>query len=154
MSGQAGDMGNIKAIYPMQREANMSCDKVDTSLLQDLLEETIDPLEKIFIENHLKICRQCRRELSELKLVFYDLDNKANYETEIPSELDILGEDLIDTFLGKSKSTSKKIIEMQVDNIKMTGKFIEFLPGAKQAPKALKQASKGLKKGVKRLMAR
>ncbi len=132
----------------------MSCDKVDASLLQEYLESTIDPLEKIFVENHLKICKECRRELSELKLLFYDLDDKSNYVIEIPAELETMRDDIIDSFLGKRKSPSKKIIEMQVENIKTTGKFIEFLPGAKQAPKVLKQASKGFKKGVKKLIAK
>ncbi len=132
----------------------MSCDKVDASLLQEYLESTIDPLEKIFVENHLKICNECRRELSELKLLLYDLDDKSNYVIEIPAELETMRDDIIDSFLGKRKSPSKKIIEMQVENIKTTGKFIEFLPGAKQAPKVIKQASKGLKKGVKKLIAK
>ena len=132
----------------------MSCDKVDASLLQEYLESTIDPLEKIFVENHLKICKECRRELSELKLLFYDLDDKSNYVIEMPAELETMRDDIIDSFLGKRKSPSKKIIEMQVENIKTTGKFIEFLPGAKQAPKVLKQASKGLKQGVKKLIAK
>ncbi|EPR13941.1 anti-sigma factor family protein [Ruminiclostridium papyrosolvens] len=132
----------------------MDCDKVDASLLQEYLESTIDPLEKIFVENHLKICKECRRELSELKLLLYDLDDRSNYIIEIPAELETMRDDIIDTFLGKRKSPSKRIIERQVETIKATGKFIEFLPGAKQAPKVLKQASKGLKKGVKKLIAK
>ncbi|ACL74761.1 zf-HC2 domain-containing protein [Ruminiclostridium cellulolyticum] len=132
----------------------MSCDKVDASLLQEYLESTIDPLEKIFIGNHLKICKECRRELSELKLLLYDLDDKSNYIIEYPPELETMRDDIIDSFLGKRKSPSKRIIEMQVETIKTTGKFIEFLPGSKQAPKVLKQASKGLKKGVKKLIAK
>ena len=132
----------------------MSCDKVDASLLQEYLESTIDPLEKIFVENHLKICNKFRMELSELKLLLYDLDDKSNYVIEIPAELETMRDDIIDSFLGKRKSPSKRIIEMQVETIKTTGKFIEFLPGAKQTPKVLKQASKGLKKGVKKLIAK
>ncbi|WP_024833063.1 zf-HC2 domain-containing protein [Ruminiclostridium josui] len=132
----------------------MSCDKVDASLLQDFLESTIDPLEKIFVENHLKICKECRRELSELKLLLYDLDDKSNYVIDIPTELETMRDDIIDSFLGKRKSPSKKIIEMQIETVKTTGKFIEFLPGAKQAPKILKQASKGLKRGVKKIIAK
>lgn len=127
----------------------MTCDKIDASMLQEYLENTIDPLEKIFVENHLTICKECRRELSELKLLLYDLDDKSNYVIEIPAELETMRDDIIDSFLGKRKSPSKKIIEMQVETIKTTGKFIKFLPGAKQAPKVLKQASNGLKKGVK-----
>jgi len=131
----------------------MSCEKVETSLLQDYLEKTIDPLEKIFIESHLNTCKQCRRELSELKLMFWELDNKGNYETEYPKELDTMGTDLINTFLGrKSKSSTRKVVDMQVNTLKISQKFLKYMPGAKQTPKILKKASKGLAKGVRKIL--
>jgi len=131
----------------------MSCEKVETSLLQDYLEKTIDPLEKIFIESHLNTCKQCRRELSELKLMFWELDNKGNYETEYPKELDTMGTDLIDTFLGKKlKSSTRKVVDMQVNTLKISQKFLKYMPGAKQTPKILKKASKGLAKGVRKIL--
>jgi len=133
----------------------MSCDKIDASLLQDFLEKTIDPLEKIFVESHLNTCKKCRRELSELKLMFWELDNKGNYEIEYPKELDTMGTNLIDTFLGKkSKSRTRKVVDMQVSTLRVSQKFLEYIPGAKQTPKVLKKASKGLVKGVKMLIAK
>lgn len=131
----------------------MSCDKIDASLLQDFLEKTIDPLEKIFIESHLNTCSECRRELSELKLTFWELDNKGNYEIEYPKELDTMRTNLIDTFLGKAtRSSTQKVVDMQVNTIKMSSKFLEYMPGAKQTPKILKKASKGLAKGLKNML--
>ena len=130
----------------------MSCDKIDDILLQDFLEDTMDPLEKIFIESHLKTCKECRRELSELKLMFWELGTKSNYDIEYPKELDTMETDLIDKFLGKGKSSSRKIIDVQVNNIKISGKFFKYVPGAKQTPKALKKVSKGLAKGIKKML--
>jgi hypothetical protein len=131
----------------------MSCDKVDASVLQDYLEKTIDPLEKIFVENHLNICKACRRELSELKLMFWELDNKGNYETEYPKELDTMGTNLINTFLGKrSKNSTRKVVDLQVNTLKISQKFLKYMPGAKQTPKLLKKASRGLAKGVKKML--
>lgn len=133
----------------------MSCEKVDAALLQDYLENTIDPLERIFIENHLTICKECRRELSELKLLFWDLDNKSNFEIEFPAELDDMKAGLINKVLGKGpKSSTSKIIDMQVNNLKLSGNFLNYMPGAKQTPKVIKQASKGLAKKVKTLIAK
>lgn len=127
----------------------MSCDKMDALLLQDYLEETIDPLEKIFVESHLSICKECRRELTELKLMFWDLNNKSNYELECPEELANLKTELIDNFLAEeAKISVKKVVNMQVDTIKISSKFLKYMPGAKQTPKVLKKASKGLAKGV------
>lgn len=130
----------------------MSCNKIDTTLLQDFIEETIDPLEKIFVESHLKTCKECRRELSELKLMFWELGDKGNYEIEYPKELDAMGRNLIDTFLGKEKSNTRKVINMQVNTLKMSGNFFKYVPGAKQTPQILKKASKGLAKGLKKML--
>lgn len=131
----------------------MSCDKMDDLLLQDFLEETIDPLEKIFVENHLNKCKECRREVSELKLMFWELGNKGNFEIEYPKELDTMGTHLIETFLGKkAKSSTRKVVDMQINTIKMSNKFLSYLPGAKQTPQILKKASKGLAKEVKKLL--
>lgn len=130
----------------------MSCDKMYDFLLQDYLEETIDPLEKIFVESHLNICKECRRELSELKLMFWELGNKGNYDIGYPKELDTMGKQLIDTFLGKKSKSVKKVVDLQVNTIKMSKRFMEYMPGAKQAPKMFKKASRGLAKGVKKLL--
>jgi hypothetical protein len=131
----------------------MSCSKVDSSLLQDLLDETIDPLEKIFLENHLNTCKDCRRELSELKLMYWDLGNKANYEIEYPDELDAMGELLIDAVIGEeARSNTMKIVDMQFNALKMSGKYLEYIPGANYTSQVLKKASNGLAKGVKKML--
>lgn len=131
----------------------MSCEKLESSLLQNYLEETIDPLEKIFVEGHLCTCKECRRELSELKLMFWELDCKGNYHIEYPKELETMGIDLINEFLDdKSKSTTRKVVDMQVNTMKISSKFLEYIPGAKQTPNMLKKASKGLAKGVRKMM--
>lgn len=130
----------------------MSCEKIESSLLQDMLEGTIDPLEKIFMEDHVKTCRECRRELSELKLLLWELDNKESYQNDIPVELNTLGSNMIDDFLGKPKNVARKIVDVQVHSLKMSKKFLDFVPGSKQTPKILKKASKELAKGVKKLV--
>lgn len=130
----------------------MSCKKIESSLLQNLMEGTIDPLEKIFVENHIQTCRECRREMSELKLLLWELDSKESYQIDIPVELNILGSNIIDDFLGKPKSTARKIVDVQVHSLKMSKKFLEFVPGSKQTPKILKKASKELARGVKKLV--
>lgn len=127
----------------------MGCDKIETALLQDYLEGTIDPVGKIFLEDHINSCRDCRRELSELKLMFWELNDKNNYETEFPGELDDMGKDIVAAVLGdESKSIAKKVIDMQVNNIKLTGNLLGHIPGARQTPKILKKASKGITKSI------
>ena len=133
----------------------MSCSKVDSLLLQDLLDQTIDPLEKIFVENHLLTCKDCRRELSELKLMFWELDDKSNYEIEYPAELNTLGNSIIDNFMEEgSKISTVEIIDMQLNTMKLAGNYVEYMPVAKYTSQILKKASKGLASEVKKLISK
>lgn len=127
------------------------CVKMDTELLQDYLEGTIEPFEKLIVESHLNVCRACRRELSELKLMFWELGNKSNYEIEYPEELNGMSEGLINRVLGvEEMNMARKVVDMQLKNLKQTTKIIEYIPGAKQTPEIVKKASKGLSKGIAR----
>ena len=90
----------------------MDC-KLDKFLLQDLLEGMIDPIEKLFVKEHLKICKECRKELTELKLLFWDLDDKSNYEINIPAELDHIKDSILERVAGKTtKNTTGIIIDI------------------------------------------
>lgn len=142
----------------------MNC-QFDKTLLQDLLEGIIDPIEKLFVDEHIKYCQECRRELTELKLLFWDLNDVSNYEIELPPELDLLKDSLIERTASKeSKRTAKLIISVQQKKLKATGKFLANLPGAKtsntlvihglkSAPSVIGKVSKGLIKGTKFLLA-
>ncbi len=138
-----------KALEETSPDLNDRCNKADSMLLQDYLEGSIDPIDKIFVEGHLNACKACRRELSELKLMLWELGNRNNFEVEYPSDLDHLGQSLIDEVLGtEERSTARRVIDIQTNNIRLSSKFVEYLPGANQAPDMLKKASKGFAKGV------
>ncbi len=142
-----------KSILSLNCENNISikCGKMDGALLQDYLEGTIDPVEKLFAEAHLNTCKDCRRELSELKLMFWELGDKNNYRVDFPEELDEMGATLIVKVLGeKEKSPARKLVDIQVGNFKASAKFLDYLPGARQTPEVIKKASKSLAKGVKK----
>lgn len=143
----------------------MTC-KLDKKLLQDLLDEIIEPVEKLFVEEHLKSCQECRMELNELKLLFWDLNDKSNYEIELPVELDQIKVDLLkQTSEPTSQSTLTTIIEIQRKNIKSVSSFLDYVPGVKvgntlakeglkATPSALKSVSKRLLKSTKLLKAK
>lgn len=58
----------------------MSC-KLDKQLIYSLADNTIEPLERIFVEEHLKYCDECKKELQQIK----ELDNVlSELELEIP----------------------------------------------------------------------
>ncbi|MHB1654477.1 MAG: anti-sigma factor family protein [Desulfitobacteriaceae bacterium] len=142
----------------------MDC-KLDKVLLQDLLEGMIDPVEKLFVEEHLKTCKGCRKELSELKLLFWDLNDKSNYDIDLPAELDQMKDSILESVAGKaSKSATEIIFDIQRQNVRASGMFLNFVPGVKAsnklvkegvkaAPSAIRKVSNGLVKGTKFLLA-
>ncbi|KUO65999.1 MAG: hypothetical protein APF84_00180 [Gracilibacter sp. BRH_c7a] len=142
----------------------MNC-QLDVTLLQDLLEGVIDPVEKIFVEEHLKTCKQCRKELAELKLLFWDLNDKANYDISMPQELDRIKYTLLEEFAPiPTKKTAEIILDVHRNNTKSIGMFLDYIPGVKAsnklvkkgvrtAPTALGKVSKALVKSTRFLLA-
>lgn len=68
----------------------MSC-KLDKQLLYSLADNTIEPLERIFVEEHLKYCYECKKDLRQIK----EIDNRLNeleFEIPIPEKLSVLSQ--------------------------------------------------------------
>lgn len=142
----------------------MEC-KLDVTLLQDLLEGVIDPIEKLFVEEHLKTCKQCRKELAELKLVFWDLNDKTNYDISMPAELSNIKKALLEEFAAiPAKNATEIVLDVHRKNARSAGMFLGYMPGVKAsnelvkkgvrtAPSALGKVSKALIKGTRFLMA-
>jgi len=143
---------------------NKNC-KLDVTLLQDLLEGTIDPIEKIFVEEHLKTCRACRKNLAELKLLFWDLNDKTNYEVSLPPQLNQVKDSLLQQFASESgKNATEIVLDVHRRNTKSARMFLDYLPGVKTSnelvkkglrstPSALEKVSKTLVKSTKLLRA-
>jgi predicted anti-sigma-YlaC factor YlaD len=77
---------------------------MDRVLLEEYVEGLSDPLEKILVEEHIKTCPCCRNEITELKLLSWELRNLAMQKVEYPEELENLCEDLIDSVCQKPYS--------------------------------------------------
>lgn len=144
----------------------MTC-KLDKALLQDLLENVIDPVEKIFVEEHLKTCRECRRELKEWKLLFWDLNDSTNHEVALPAELDRIKDSLQALIANEqpSRNTAALVWNIQRQNVKVSSQFLEHVPGIQTGNKLFKESvkampatigklSRGLVKSTKLLLAK
>lgn len=84
----------------------MEC-KFDIDLIQEYVEGTIEPLEKIFVEEHLKVCRKCRKELNQFKLLQYELENLEEPE-EVPVELENVRDMVLDNIFDAPSQYSVK----------------------------------------------
>ncbi|NLI91468.1 MAG: hypothetical protein GX434_04470 [Peptococcaceae bacterium] len=142
----------------------MDCN-LDVTLLQDLLEGIIDPVEKLFVEEHVKSCKKCRKELAELKLLFWDLNDRSNYDLSFPAELDQIKGALLEEFAEKpGKNTTEIIFDIQRQTARSAGMFLDYVPGVKEsnelvkkglrgAPSTIGKVSKALVKGTRFLLA-
>jgi len=123
----------------------MSC-KLDTELIQDFLEGTLDPLEKIIVEEHLKACETCQREFEEMKLIFRELDELGLSDMDIPPEIACIQASVINQYMSASGNVSfglKEFLSIQKQVFEKAGLFLRFIPGFKPG---LKYIQKNIKK--------
>ncbi len=117
---------------------NFEC-RFDTDIIQKYAEGTIDPLEKVFLEEHIKVCRKCKKELTELKLLFWELENID--EVEVPFEAYGVMESVIDSIMATEapRYGVKDLINIQKKALDGIGAFINFIPGAKEGKTLVKK---------------
>ncbi len=139
--------------------------RFDRGLLQDYLDGAIEPIEKLFVEEHLKVCKKCKKELSELKLLFWDLEDLKKEETEIPPELPEMRKKVLDKlFENNEKSMGvEEFFSLQRKIASNAGLYLKLMPGAgkgerllkesvKKAPAAVARVSAGILKGGYKIM--
>ncbi|KUO53131.1 MAG: hypothetical protein APF76_03570 [Desulfitibacter sp. BRH_c19] len=118
--------------------------KMDKDLLQKYIDKDIAPLEKIVLENHLLSCPECRKDINQLKVMDWDLNNLDI--PEVPKELASIRSSALDTYfvaLDKEDTSfeSKDILNFQYKNLKNTVSFINYLPGKKMVQNAFKKTT-------------
>lgn len=112
----------------------MEC-KFDKSLLQALIDNTIEPLELIFLIEHLKVCQHCRNELEELYSVDQGLKDFFNADVEYGDKLTTITELTVHNIFAQSeeKIRLKDIIDdtTRMNNIiiENSSRFLKYIPG-------------------------
>lgn len=119
----------------------MAC-KLDPDLLQDYLDGAIEPLEKLVLDEHLKVCRECRKMLTELKLLFWELEDLD--QLEIPPEVSLIHEKVEKTLGQKVESENFNmgdLLNIQKNILDAQGKFIAYIPGLKTSVSYLRKSA-------------
>lgn len=114
----------------------MKC-SLNQDYLQMYIDNQLDNLEIIVLEEHLKTCKSCLRELNKLKVLDWDLRRMP--EPEVPEELEALREKLVAQYVvpqqsedaEENKYSNTDYLKLQYSNIKHTIKFVNYLPGSK-----------------------
>ncbi len=141
----------------------MDC-KFDTALLHDYLEGTIDDLDRIFVDEHIKVCKKCKKELTMLKLLFWELNEIDTDEIELPAEMESIREKAIDNIMvdDNRNFSVRKFLEFQKKSLENSSIYMSFLPGKKFLKKSIKKSSsliynasgKAIKKSIKIIQSR
>ncbi|SHI60774.1 anti-sigma factor family protein [Lutispora thermophila] len=112
----------------------MEC-KFDKSLLQALIDNTIEPLELIFLAEHLKVCQQCRNELEELYSVDQAIKSLFNDDFEYGDKLSVITELTVHNIYAQSEE-KMKLKDIISDTVRMNNiiienstRFLKYVPG-------------------------
>ncbi|KXG73789.1 anti-sigma factor family protein [Thermotalea metallivorans] len=116
--------------------------KFDEFLLHEYLDGTIAPLEKIILEEHLKSCTLCRKELTELKLLMWELESLD--EMDIPPDITLLRTKALGELAPAENQGFgiKEFIHVQRNIFRHAALFLEAVPGIKSGAAAIEKGIK------------
>lgn len=113
----------------------MECN-FDKTILHEFIDNSIDPLEMIFLSEHIKHCKSCEKELN----ILYETDKKLksfyNRETKFPNRLYDIGELVIQN-ISDEVNGIKGLKEIILDSVNIShvimensSRFIKLIPGS------------------------
>ena len=117
---------------------------LDKNLLQSYIDKTIGSLEKILLENHLTNCPQCRKDLNQLKIMEWDLNNIDL--PKIPKDLAAVRNAALDKYFetideNETSFGTKDIVNLQYSNLKHIISFVNYIPGKKIVENSVKKTT-------------
>ncbi len=121
----------------------MEC-KIDKYLLYEYMDKTIDPLEKIFLEQHLKTCTHCRKDITQMKLLLWEMDELSEAESEAPTEIYMARDAALLKIFEESdnKITVKDVVGLPLDGFKLGGEILNYIPAVKTSNTLIKTGAK------------
>lgn len=110
---------------------------MDVRLLHDYIDGLMGPAEKIILEEHLRLCPTCRKELNRLKILDWDLGRFYGEELTVPVELPSLRQRVLEECareevlrLGDEGGFElKDVFSLQVSTFNNSLKFVGLIPG-------------------------
>ncbi len=131
----------------------MSC-KFDQEIIQRYIDNDIDPLELIFLKEHIKYCADCKREVELLTITDQKLFNVCN-DIDLPFDLDFLAEKVMKQCDEEKKNRSGVSSAMYKGAIISKGiaislsNYIKFIPGTRLISKGINASTEFIGKNTK-----
>ncbi|MHB1393284.1 MAG: anti-sigma factor family protein [Clostridia bacterium] len=123
----------------------MSC-CFDKEIIQKYADNTIDPLEFIFLKEHMNYCGECRRELDLVMTLENQLSKFFDDDSEV-KELDLLITKLVYDCMDEVEKNKKfkyainRGIELGSRIVDNSTRFVEYIPGSKRMGKGVKKTA-------------
>lgn len=123
----------------------MSC-CFDKEIIQKYADNTIDPLEFIFLKEHMNYCGECRRELDLVMTLENQLSKFFDDDSEV-KELDLLITKLVYDCMDEVEKNKKlkyainKGMEIGSHIVDNSIRFVEYIPGSKRMSKGVKKTA-------------
>ncbi|MDD4563230.1 MAG: zf-HC2 domain-containing protein [Syntrophomonadaceae bacterium] len=101
-------------------------------LLQQYIDNELNEVETLLLEDHLRNCSSCRRELNQLILVDWQL-HRLKQHIEIPdADLSMRREAALEEFFkAEDVGDIKDLYHVQISAMKNSVEFMQYLPGTK-----------------------
>jgi formiminotetrahydrofolate cyclodeaminase len=134
----------------------MSC-CFDKEIIQKYVDNTIDPLEFIFLKEHMNYCNECKRELDLVMTLENELSKFFDEDSEV-KELDLLITKLVNDCMDEVERSKKlkyainKGIEIGSRIVDNSTRFVEYIPGSKKMGKGVKKTASFTKDMLKALV--
>ncbi|KPU44741.1 hypothetical protein OXPF_18270 [Oxobacter pfennigii] len=141
----------------------MDC-KMDYEYLQGYLDDTLNPVEKIIVKEHINTCSSCKKELIEMKLLMWELDEFMLSEIEVPKEAALIRKKITEECTKSKRFSVKDLLSVQKNIRKHSTIFLNYVPGfktgvslaqktAKKAPAFVYKTLTGMYAGGRKLAA-
>jgi len=130
----------------------MTCN-FDEMLLYEYLDNLLDANEKLEVNNHLSTCSSCRKKLSEIKLMYYELDHLD--EVEIPEELATMRASFVlNAFDEKEKVSPIKAVSSGLKKTKTVLNNAPVIGTLMPTKEKFSTASKHVYEGSKKILSK
>jgi anti-sigma factor RsiW len=103
---------------------------MDTDILQEYIDDCLEDFEKLILQEHLKNCEMCRRELAQLKVLDWDL---RHLPIDIPQEFGRVRQASLHDLEPPTISHQgiKGILALQRQIFAHSASFVHFMPSTK-----------------------
>ncbi len=125
----------------------MNCNQ---RLLQLYIDDGAEEPAATLLAEHLKSCSSCRRELTRLKALDWELRNRSN--TDVPAELGTLRRATLDACFAEVSAEEEgsfgvtDLLSLQVSIWQGSTAFVSYLPGSNILLKSKRKRRKPTKK--------